>query len=83
VSCGSRPRQNSSASLKAVLPALSDRGYEGLAIQESGTASLEFLRVTFGDVSEDERQRVRRQLEEYCGLDNKGMIWIVDALRRL
>jgi hypothetical protein len=35
------------------------------------------------DGPEAERQRVRRQLEEYCGLDTKGMIWIVDALRRL
>jgi hypothetical protein len=83
VSCGSRPRQNSSASLKAVLPALSDRGYEGLAIQAGNTASLEFLRVTFMDVPDAERQRVRRQLEEYCGLDTNGMIWIVDALRKL
>ena len=69
--------------MKTVLPALTGRGYEGLATQEGGTASLEFLRVTFGDVSEEERQRVRRQLEEYCGQDTEGMIWIVDALRAL
>jgi hypothetical protein len=54
-----------------------------LAIQEGATASLEFLRITFGEVSEVERQRVRRQLEEYCGQDTEGMIWIVDALRAL
>ena len=35
----------------------------------------------FGEVAEEERQRVRRQLEEYCGLDTKGMIWIVAALK--
>ena len=69
--------------MKPVLPALTGRGYEGLEIQEGGTASLEYLRVTFGDVSQDERQRVRRQLEEYCGLDTKGMVWIVDCLRQL
>ncbi len=44
---------------------------------------VEKLRVTFGDVSQDERQRVRRQLEEYCGRDTEGMIWIVDCLRLL
>jgi len=54
-----------------------------LAIQEGGTASLEFLRITLGEVSEVERQRVRRQLEEYCGQDTEGMIWIVDTLRAL
>ena len=64
-------------------PALTGRGYERLAIQEGGTASLEFLRVTHGDAVAEERQRVRRQLEEYCGLDTMGMIWIVDALRKL
>jgi len=28
----------------------------------------------------DERQRVRRQLERYCGRDTEGMVWIVEAL---
>lgn len=77
------PDQEGSASMKAVLPALTGRGYDGLAIQEGGTASLELLRITFGAVGEDERQRVRRQLEEYCGQDTEGMIWIVDTLRAL
>ena len=43
--------------MKAVLPALRARGYEHLAIQEGGTASLKFLRVNFADVAEKERQR--------------------------
>jgi hypothetical protein len=41
------------------------------------------LRVTYGEVSEKERQRVRQQLEEYCGRDTGGMVRIVDALRKL
>jgi hypothetical protein len=77
------PAQGGSASMKAVLPALTGRGYGHLAIQEGGQASLEYLRVTHGGVAEDERQRVRQSLEQYCGLDTEGMIWIVDALRRL
>jgi hypothetical protein len=77
------PAQCGSASIKAVLPALTGRSYKHLAIQEGGTASLEFLRVTYGDVQEGERGKVRKQLEEYCGLDTEGMVWIVDALRRL
>ena len=75
------PAQLGSYSIKAVLPALTGCGYEHLAIQEGGTASLEFLRVTFGDVPDEERQRVRRQLEAYCGLDTEGMVWIIEALR--
>jgi hypothetical protein len=77
------PEQNGSASMKAVLPALTRKGYEGLAIQEGDTASKEFLRVTFGDVEEAERRQVREQLEKYCGRDTEGMIGITDVLRRI
>jgi hypothetical protein len=77
------PAQGGSASMKAVLPVLTGKGYGHLAIQEGDTASREFLRVTFGNVPEDERRRVRKQLEQYCGQDTEGMIWIVDALTDL
>jgi hypothetical protein len=69
--------------MKAVLPVLTGLGYGHLAIQEGGIASLEFLRVTYRDVAEKERQRVRRELERYCALETEGMIWIVDALRQM
>jgi hypothetical protein len=75
------PQQHGSASMKAVLPALTGKGYEHLAIQEGGAASREFLRVTHGQVTAAERRRVRQQLEEYCGLDTMGMIWIVNGLK--
>jgi len=77
------PDQRGSASIKAVLPALTGKSYEGLEIAEGGTASLEYLRVTFGEVDEKERQKVRGQLETYCALDTEGMIWIVGRLREL
>jgi hypothetical protein len=77
------PDQRGSASMKAVLPALTGKSYEGLEIAEGGTASLEYLRVTFGDVDEKERQKVRRQLETYCALDTEGMVWIVEELGRM
>ena len=76
------PDQRGSASIKQVMPAVTGRGYDELDIQEGATASMEYVRVTFGDVPEAERQRVRRQLEVYCGRDTEGMVWIVDALRR-
>ncbi|PYJ85999.1 MAG: hypothetical protein DME22_06915 [Verrucomicrobia bacterium] len=76
-------KQNGSASMKAVLPALTGKGYNHLAIQDGGTASLEFLRVTYDrDVPVEDRANVRMQLEEYCGQDTFGMLWIVEALER-
>jgi hypothetical protein len=77
------PGQNGSASMKTVLPALTGRTYYNLAIQDGGMASQEYLRVQYAHVPDDERQRVRRALEEYCGQDTEGMIWIVEALRKL
>ena len=77
------PAQQGSASIKAVMPALTRRGYEGLEIQEGGTASLKFLTAHVTPVAKAERQRVRQQLEAYCRRDTEGMIWIVDALRNL
>ena len=77
------PQQHGSASMKAVLPALTGKGYENLAIQEGGAASREFLRVTHGQVTAAERRRVRQHLEEYCELDTLGMVEIVAGLRAM
>lgn len=77
------PDQNGSNSMKAVLPALTGKGYEKLAIQEGGAATREFLRVTFGEVDAAERRRVRQDLEEYCALDTLGMVQIVGRLKQL
>lgn len=41
--------------MKSVLPALTGKDYASLEIQEGAAASREFLRVTFGDVTESER----------------------------
>jgi hypothetical protein len=77
------PQQHGSASMKAVLPALTGKGYEHLTIQEGGKASREFLRVTYGQVTAAERRRVRQHLEEYCGLDTEGMVLILRELVKL
>jgi hypothetical protein len=78
------PAQLGSASLKAVLPALTGGpGYESLDIKDGGTASWEYLRVTFGEEDHPDRAQVRKQLEEYCGLDTEAMIRIVAALTAL
>lgn len=77
------PEQHGSASMKAVLPALTGRSYEELAIRDGNIASREYLRVTFGNSEPAERNLVYRQLEEYCGLDTEGMWQIISALREL
>jgi hypothetical protein len=77
------PDQCGSASLKAVLPALTGKGYADMEIADGATASQEFLRITFGEASAAEHRKVRAALEKYCALDTEGMVWIVKALDRL
>ena len=77
------PDQGGSVSMKNVLPALTGRGYDDLAIAEGQTASAEYFRVTYGDVSDEERDSVYRQLTDYCAQDTLGMMHIVDRLTEL
>lgn len=74
------PSQHGSASIKAVLPALTGQSYADLPISDGGQASGEFLRVTFGTVAAEEKARVRADLERYCGLDTMGMVDILRAV---
>ncbi len=77
------PAQKGSASLKAVLPAITGRGYEDLDISDGQLASITFLAATYGDMPEDKRVKIMTNLEQYCGRDTEGMIWIVDKLKEL
>ncbi len=81
--CYYHPLQKGSASLKSVLPAVTGRGYEGLEINEGQSASIAYQAITYGDVPEEQRNKVRADLDKYCRRDTEGMIWIVDRLRAL
>lgn len=78
------PDQRGSASLKRVLPVLvPELSYDELEIGEGGTASSEYMRITFGDVPEEERQKVRTALLDYCRLDTLAMVRIVAKLKQM
>ena len=77
------PDQHGSASIKAVLPALTGEGYNHLAIQDGDTASLAFLASSMPPVSAEDRNRVRNDLENYCMLDTLGMVHITEKLARI
>jgi hypothetical protein len=76
------PAQSGSASLKAVLPALTGKSYSGLDIQDGEAAGREFMRITFGEIGLDERQKVRQQLDAYCRQDTQALIDILFALQQ-
>lgn len=75
------PAQKGSASIKSVLPALTGKDYGGLDIGKGDEASLAYLNMTFGNMTDEDKAKTRADLEKYCGLDTEGMIWIVDKLR--
>jgi len=77
------PAQKGSASLKAVLPAITGKGYDDLDISDGQVASIAFLAAIYGEMPEEDRANVMSNLEEYCGRDTEGMIWIVERLREL
>lgn len=77
------PSQKGSASIKRIVPPLTDKSYEEMDIADGGLASSEYVRVTFGDVLGSERQRVYEALLKYCELDTQVMIDIVEGLRKV
>jgi len=82
------PKQHGSASIKAVLPALTGKSYEDIAIHGGASASVLYFYATHGrkyglKPTQQEVDKIIRNLEEYCGLDTEGMIWIVDRLREI
>jgi hypothetical protein len=52
-------------------------------VSDGKDASLEFERITFGNVSEKEKVRVREALEKYCELDTMAEVEIVRKLNEI
>jgi hypothetical protein len=77
------PSQNGGASLKAVLPALTGAGYDDLDITSGDSAQREFIRIAFGDVTPSERLKIRAALQAYCFRDTRGLVDILEALKKL
>src|SRR3989338_2926568 len=75
------PKQQGSASIKKVLPALTGKTYKGMAISDGGTASVEFFNSHYTNASEEKRKQVREDLLKYCGLDTEAEIMIIEKLR--
>jgi hypothetical protein len=76
------PSQAGSASLKKVMPAVTGISYEDLEISHGDIASLRYMQATFGEVSAEERNKIRKDLLKYCKQDTGGMVRIVDNLTR-
>jgi hypothetical protein len=75
------PEFNGSFSLKAVLPAVvPEMTYDGMGIQEGQMASLEYLRMIGPGTPEGEREKIKKDLLEYCAQDTWAMVRIREEL---
>lgn len=75
------PGFRGSFSLKRVLPALvPEMTYEGMEVSEGKEAGLAWERVVRGQVSPQERNRLRKALLEYCCQDTLAMVRLLDCL---
>ena len=75
------PKQQGSASIKSVLPALIGKGYEDLEIAEGGGASLAFLDLVFE--KNIDKKKLKEDLLKYCERDTEAMIWILRELKKI
>lgn len=84
--CVYHPDFNGSFSLKHVLtPLVPDLTYDDLVIVDGRVASVEIARLLFvaGKIPRHERDRVRRDLLDYCERDTWAMVRLVERLGEL
>ena len=75
------PRFHGSFSLKSVLPALvPDMEYKTLAIQEGSQAAFEYLRMIASSTETEEKEKIKKELLNYCGHDTLAMVKIRNTL---
>jgi hypothetical protein len=59
-----------------------DAGYEGLEIGDGDSATAAFARMAWGQCSDEDIRRIRRDLLAYCAIDTLGMVKLHAALAR-
>ena len=77
------PRQKGSASIKKVLPALTNKSYAELEIGDGNTANIAYYNSIYGNLNQNEIEKIRKNLLIYCGQDTESMIWILDELIKI
>ncbi len=74
--------QKGSASLKTILPVLTNFSHKELPINDGNLANLEFLKIKTGKITDkNEKEKIKKDLIDYCHLDTYGMYEILKTLR--
>jgi hypothetical protein len=71
-------------SIKNVLPVLvPELSYKTLEIQEGGTASQKWNEINMGGLIQEEKEKIIKDLKEYCKLDTWAMVKIWEHLHAM
>jgi len=78
------PAFRGSFSIKKVLPALvPELSYKNLDIRDGDTAIARFARMAKGGMAEDDIEKTRKSLLDYCCLDTFAMVRLHEALNEM
>jgi len=73
-----------STSIKKIMPVIApDLSYKKLGIQEGGTAAASWVVLTDKNKSQEERDKIKKDLLEYCKMDTYAMVRIYEELDKL
>ncbi len=72
------PKQQSSASLKSVLPAFTDLSYDDMTIAGGGDAMNDYLDFMQGNIANPDE--LFKNLKQYCKLDTHAMLALMQKL---
>jgi len=75
------PKQQSSNSIKKVLPAFTDLNYQDLEIKSGGDAMDIYADFIKGKINLD--QKLAKSLLEYCKLDTYAMVKLLQVVQKL
>lgn len=75
------PKFQGSFSMKAVLPAVSELTYEGMAVANGTDAQNAYKALLSGKLTTEEESEVRKNLIAYCGQDTLAMVKVLDYLK--
>jgi len=68
-------------SIKVVLPVMvPELSYEGMGIGDGDTAMVTFAKMAKGEYEDDEMERLKGELLEYCRMDTMAMVRLHEAL---
>ena len=73
-------KQKGSCSIKNVLPALTDKSYSNMNINNGNLAAVKYFEMVFENKN---KEKIKQDLLNYCNMDSKSMYDIIEKLKTI